>query len=368
MNTRLLPVLAVILSWGLSPSVAAARDEGRWTISRYFQPPVAWDGMHVTEGTGAPPKWAWHAKANIRYLYDIGLARRSSQFLLEQIFGLGLPGHLDAGLRLPVGYTIGSKAPAGTDPAPRHLEGMGEDGVGVGDLELFLLWSVLDADKKGLGLLFGVKCGIPTGHHERLMGEGWFSVEPLVSVAFQVFGSRLAVNMGYRVRPEHLYRDGDRRFEQDDDLLWGVGLRIPRKNDVAWSIEIEGALGVATYEGGWPSSDSRGVALAGGVDFPLSRLHRMGLTGGVGLTGAATPAFTVGITVMWLPVPPDEDKDGISGLRDECPLLKEDHDGFEDGDGCPDPDNDRDGFPDDEDRCPLEAADDFSDDGCLSPE
>jgi hypothetical protein len=352
----------------LLSSDASAGKNGRWTVSRFFEPTVTWDGMHVTEGISAASKWAWHAKVNTRYLYDIGLARRSSQFLLEQVFGLGLPARLDAGLAIPVGYTIGSKAPAKIDPAPRRLQGMGEDGPGVGDLDLFLLWSALDAKEGGLGLLVGLKGGVPTGHHERLMGEGGFSLESFVSLALQVFGSRLSLNAGYLVRPEHVWRDEAHRFEQDDDVLWGVGLRIPGKNDVAWSIEAEGALGVATYEGGWPSSGSRDVALAGGLDFPLTRLHRLALTTGVGLTGVATPTFTFGVTVTWLPVLPDEDKDGVPGNRDDCPLLKEDKDGFEDEDGCPDLDNDRDGFPDDEDKCPLEPADDFSDDGCPSEE
>jgi hypothetical protein len=364
----LLPLGILLLSVAV-PAAGAARDKTPWTVSRFFERPVTWDGMHVTEGTSAAPKWSWRATVAARYLYDIGLARRASQFLLEPTFGVGLPKRFDAGLRFPVGYTIGSRAPAVNDPSARELQGMGADGPGIGDLGLFLLWSAIDASEGGLGLLFGVKGGMPTGHHDRLLGEGWFSVEPMVSLAFQVFGSRLSLNAGYLVRPEHLWRagDGERKFEQDDDVLWGVGLRVPKKNDVAWSIEVEGALGVLTYEGGWPSSDSRAVALAGGVDFPLGRLRRMAITTGVGLTGEAAPTFTFGLTLWWVPVPPDEDKDGVGGLRDECPLLLEDWDGFEDKDGCPDLDNDKDGFPDDEDRCPLVAADDFSDDGCPAP-
>ena len=33
---------------------------------------------------------------------------------------------------------------------------------------------------------------------------------------------------------------------------------------------------------------------------------------------------------------PDEDRDGIRRTSDRCPSLKEDLDGFEDTDGCPD--------------------------------
>lgn len=42
----------------------------------------------------------------------------------------------------------------------------------------------------------------------------------------------------------------------------------------------------------------------------------------------------------------DSDGDGISDKKDKCPHKKEDFDGFEDKDGCPDFDNDEDSLPD----------------------
>ncbi len=48
----------------------------------------------------------------------------------------------------------------------------------------------------------------------------------------------------------------------------------------------------------------------------------------------------------------DTDGDGIPDVDDQCPLLAEDWDGFQDMDGCPDLDNDQDGIPDVRDQCP----------------
>lgn len=48
---------------------------------------------------------------------------------------------------------------------------------------------------------------------------------------------------------------------------------------------------------------------------------------------------------------PDSDEDGVPDSKDECTTDKEDTDGFEDLDGCPDPDNDQDGVPDAADEC-----------------
>jgi outer membrane protein OmpA-like peptidoglycan-associated protein len=63
----------------------------------------------------------------------------------------------------------------------------------------------------------------------------------------------------------------------------------------------------------------------------------------------------------------DSDKDGVKNKYDECSDLKEDIDGFEDDDGCPDLDNDQDGISDELDICPDEPEDidGFEDlDGC----
>ena len=63
----------------------------------------------------------------------------------------------------------------------------------------------------------------------------------------------------------------------------------------------------------------------------------------------------------------DNDQDGVSDAQDKCVNEAEDKDGFEDGDGCPEPDNDKDGLADGADKClnDAEDMDGFEDyDGC----
>jgi hypothetical protein len=63
----------------------------------------------------------------------------------------------------------------------------------------------------------------------------------------------------------------------------------------------------------------------------------------------------------------DNDMDGIPDARDGAPDQSEDYDGFEDEDGIPDRDNDQDGIPDREDLCPDDPEDydgHNDDDGC----
>jgi hypothetical protein len=63
--------------------------------------------------------------------------------------------------------------------------------------------------------------------------------------------------------------------------------------------------------------------------------------------------------------------DGIPDPIDRCPTRREDVDGFQDEDGCPDLDNDRDGIRDKDDACPREPGIARSDpklNGCPSPD
>lgn len=76
------------------------------------------------------------------------------------------------------------------------------------------------------------------------------------------------------------------------------------------------------------------------------------------------PAEDAGVSTFFTA---DSDRDGVPDESDRCPLTREDLDGFEDEDGCPELDNDDDGIADATDRCPdvAETRNGFEDeDGC----
>ena len=63
----------------------------------------------------------------------------------------------------------------------------------------------------------------------------------------------------------------------------------------------------------------------------------------------------------------DADRDGVKDRLDVCAELREDADGYQDEDGCPEEDNDGDGIRDPQDRCPDQAEirnGILDDDGC----
>jgi OOP family OmpA-OmpF porin len=115
------------------------------------------------------------------------------------------------------------------------------------------------------------------------------------------------------------------------------------------------------------------LELDGGFQVvPLSSPVMISLGGGTGIVqGVGVPKFRGILGLTYALEKRDRDGDGIDDSVDQCPTDKEDIDGFEDSDGCPDPDNDLDGIPDKEDKCPNQAEDQdgFEDrDGCPDPD
>ena len=359
---KLLVGWVLLLLFSALPGKSFAGKEAPWPQPGLRHIPLTPDGYHLLEGTSAAPLLSWHARLSASYAYGVGAASRASQLSGALAAGLGLPFKFELALALPMAWTIGTKTRDSSDQ--QQLEAMGDDGIGLGDLTAGLLFGAYGSAQGGLSILIGLSGSAPTGNHERLIGEGGFLVEPFSALAFQVLGSRLCLNLAYRLRPEHIMRDENSIFEQDDEIVWRAGLRVPRRYDVAWSLEMEWDIQVARREGIWPSSAGRPFFAGAGLDFPVGREQRLGIVAGARLVGKAMPSFFAELSLLKLPVLPDEDGDGISGSADSCPLLKEDRDGFEDSDGCPDLDNDKDGFPDDEDRCPMTKAGGLSEDGC----
>jgi len=115
------------------------------------------------------------------------------------------------------------------------------------------------------------------------------------------------------------------------------------------------------------------LEIDGGLQImPLNSPVTVALAGGTALIeGVGAPKFRGILGVTYALEKRDRDDDGIDDAVDQCPTDKEDRDGNEDSDGCPDPDNDLDTVPDVQDKCPDQAEDqdNFEDrDGCPDPD
>ncbi len=127
--------------------------------------------------------------------------------------------------------------------------------------------------------------------------------------------------------------------------------------------------------GGVSFNSEDGFFVSGGVEVAVSSQpyypYRKGFADGqvVDYETQALPKVALGLQVGWTGsfISKDTDGDGIPDKVDGCPKEKEDMDGFQDADGCPDPDNDDDSIPDLQDKCPNQAEDRDGiqdDDGC----
>ncbi|MFZ4578797.1 MAG: OmpA family protein [Myxococcota bacterium] len=83
-------------------------------------------------------------------------------------------------------------------------------------------------------------------------------------------------------------------------------------------------------------------------------LLALGIPGQLG-TKTISGEGWLGVSYVFGGAVKDADGDGISDRNDECPNSKEDVDGWQDQDGCPDLDNDGDGVNDGADKCPDKA-------------
>lgn len=118
------------------------------------------------------------------------------------------------------------------------------------------------------------------------------------------------------------------------------------------SAELEARLGVSWYFGGWTDTDKDGIRDSDDR-CPTRKEDFDGYQDDDGCPDL------------------DNDQDGILDVNDKCPQQPEDFDGYQDEDGCPDLDNDQDGIPDVKDDCPnvAEDMDGFQDqDGCPDPD
>ncbi|MBN2526019.1 MAG: transporter [Deltaproteobacteria bacterium] len=334
------------------PTVQASSFSQDGSVVTRLHPAATVHQVGGVESTQIISPWKWHTKAALDFVFVSSDQKRVMQSVFATSLGFGLPLGLSLHLSLPLGWTTDAKI------------GNGETGGGVGDLRTGLLYQIKAAPRGGVGALLGILGYIPTGDSTKMLGDGHLAVEPFVSVSLSSFSTSLTLNLGYLFRCErYLSLQNGRRFEQDDDLIWRLALRIPKDEDIAWSLIVNGTIGVATQDGVWPKKNNRPVWFGGAIDFPGAADRRLGLFGSF-LIGGADRGVRLGIQWSGIAKDRDEDRDGILLRHDQCPLLREDVDGFKDEDGCPDLDNDMDSFPDSEDACPLQKGGEFSMDGC----
>jgi OmpA-OmpF porin, OOP family len=282
-------------------------------------------------------------------------------FLAAELYGyLGLFKHISIGLSMPLSlYMTGTE----TDELGMPV-GDGLSAFAWGDVALHIKGHIYTLKKAGLS--FGAQLSItaPTGRYsEHFVGDELPTFRPRVIAELRQGPLSAAVNLGgvFRIKESTFYDDNFRIGQQFTYGL-AVALRPARKLPLKIFLEYFGRTDFSGLVDGSP------MELGVGVGYGLPKGVHLLLGGSAGLlAGIGAPDFRLFLGVRWAPSFKDTDDDGVTDGNDKCPDQKEDRDGFQDHDGCPDPDNDKDGIDDGNDKCPNEKED-FDkyqdDDGC----
>jgi OmpA-OmpF porin, OOP family len=371
---------------------------------RGFNPPTDPAGGFAWEPASAPDTFDWNAALFTSYAWrsvtlrdpetdEVANSIIEHQLSGDVVFNIGFFERLAVGVDLPFVLYQG-----GDDPDARTIDIVGEHTLpaqALGDLKIALKGTLIpptSGEFGGFALALHERFSVPTGNEESFLGEGHVASETRVLLEYRFVALSAHGAIGVKLRAEEgSYGCAaiERRQADGEDvscpttfqheLPWTLAL-VFRPQAVGlddgghwtWFVESYGYLPVspeAPFTNAAVSQAQLGVGARYEFDNDMSIMAGIdaALLGGIG-----TAPVRATLSVAWAPRTHDQDDDGVRDDQDLCPEdLKEDRDGHQDDDGCPDWDNDDDGVPDQNDKCDGEAEDEDGhqdDDGCADPD
>lgn len=293
----------------------------------------------------------------------------------------------EAGAHIPLYMQSGETVVSGTTMVPAA------EGTAAGNLTIHGKVRFVRTPTLHLGL--GASVTLPTASDSEFAGTELPTGRVLALATYMpVLPLAIHINAGGVLRKAVQFANVD----QGSGVAWGAGASFRAFDRVFLQIEAYGdaipggsrGRPTTTNPMGEPALLKTFEGLVG-ARVQLSRQASVGLAVGRGLTGdVGTPDLRGVLTFAFAPsareLPPlhrpppevpadpnkdDTDYDRLVDAKDKCPKDREDKDGFEDEDGCPDLDDDKDGVPDTADKCKdkTEDKDGFADgDGCPDPD
>ena len=279
------------------------------------------------------------------------------------------------------------------------LSAMPADGAALGDVRIGARLRLFgdDDDRGALALQATLSVPSATGTYA---GESSVSVLPMLLGEIRFGPARLDLNFGALIRERSSHPDTNLVFRHELHAAAGLAVRVWQAEDPRTMLELLAQARIGTQAQDLFSRNFTHGEWLLGPRFTHGTGARVALGLGTALArGAGSPDFRAVLMVGWAtpeeleqPHPcaddpedldgfedddgcndPDNDRDGILDVDDECPMIPENMNDWEDTDGCPDeiPDTDGDGILDPDDQCvdQPEDPDGFEDeDGCPDPD
>ncbi|MBJ6764829.1 OmpA family protein [Myxococcaceae bacterium JPH2] len=277
------------------------------------------------------------------------------------LFAYQLLERLELGVDLPVTLLQGDHFQLLRDAlnAPDFPGAAGVSATTLGDIRLLPRVSILAPESFPVGLALVAEVRLPTGSADSFTGERGVVFAPRVALE-QKLGPlpvRVLGNVGVLLRPKAQYLN----LLEDDELTMGAGgiVDLPdlgRMHDVQALAEMHLRTPLVrpftfnqsdSLKSPWELLVGARTKIWGNWGLELNVGRGLNVT-----TGYGREALRVMFALRYDEAFLDSDGDGIPDVRDRCPTVAEDKDGFQDSDGCPDPDNDGDGIADGQDSCP----------------
>ncbi|WP_437671117.1 OmpA family protein [Sorangium sp. So ce131] len=357
MRARITAVTALLV---LAASTGARAQENNIDIER-FKPAVTHDAFVVTEGSGVrEPQDRWAFGLFLNYARNPLIVATGDGEVRRQI----VSGRLGADLMASV--TIAEPFAIGLD-VPLFLGQTGEgspSSAGIGDIRLVPKLRLLD-DRDSIGLGLVAELRVPTHSGDFSGGARNVVFWPRLVLDHRFApGLRFGVNAGVAIREGTTYAN----VEAASELTYAAALGY-RFGGIDGKVEIgaeaNGGIGLKEAD-----LEEAPLEALGYVKINPSDEWEIVAGPGIGaLAGYGVPIFRVFAGVKYTPTSHDQDHDGVSDERDQCPDVPEDRDAEYDSDGCPeeDADDDHDGVPNAKDECPdeketINGVED--DDGC----
>jgi len=301
----------------------------------------------------------------------------SHQFQGTFHFDYGIANRLVLGITAPINLTSGEaqfdKAnPPNATVNPGQWSPNAFDSQTLGYIAVHGKLRILRVER-GFGLAISTQVGLPVTDAPRSAGAdpGFFIWPQLIGE--KRFGNtgffKIGANAGFRAHNTTGttvdLRDG--RFVDGNRITYGLGASIRVLEPVDIVADTYGTFLLGAADSAVKPSNE----VTGGLKLFLERNSYLMLGAGPRYTSGFEAAdFRAFVGFVFEPSIGDRDGDGIKDDVDKCPDEREDFDGFEDEDGCPEPDNDHDGIPDIKDKCPNVPEDmdgDEDTDGCPEP-
>ncbi len=291
---------------------------------------------------------------------DVALAAGFAGTTAEATYDDGSTAPLMGGLataELGVGWTFldGVRVEAGL-PVVLGAAVPADLGPGIGDAWVSAQWAPVRGEAFSIGP--AVEIAIPSGSAARLSGGGGVGGALMAAAGGTAGPVRWGAELGGGLRAAGSYER--LTFTHEPELRAGGGARVTVAGPFSVGGEVIARVGFGAENAvALATSGAEGLLTAG---LAFERVD-VGLAGGVGLIdGVGTPDARVVLSVRSRlisagPRAEDDDADGVADARDACPGEREDDDGFQDDDGCPDLDDDADGIPDSADRCASDPED-----------